>query len=350
MKSAQPRILLTMIFLAACAPASGGLGVEGEGQITATAVPPTRTPTATRTATPTATSTPTATPTRTPIPPTETPTPLCGGPQQMLLLLAGDDSGWGYAGGRADAIRVARIDFVDPKVELLAFPRDLWVSVPRLSERGITQSKINESYAYGNAYLGMGEGPRLLAETIYQNFGLKVDHYFAMNKRAFIEAVNALGGLNVYNIAPIYQWTTDQPYFPAGGNYLDGIRALSFVGIRVPYTDFQRIDRQSLFLVALRDRLLQPQTYEDLPWLAQRFLRRVTTDLSPAQITSLICLAPKVDREDLAFYRISEEMVTDEWTETGQLAKIPNVEEIAEMIASFLAGTLGEIDDTRPGQ
>ena len=66
----------------------------------------------------------------------------------MVILAVGADEI-----GLADCIRAVRIDFVTPSVSVLAFPRDLWVSIPGLEDLGITQGKINTAYIYGNRYL-----------------------------------------------------------------------------------------------------------------------------------------------------------------------------------------------------
>ena len=81
------------------------------------------------TATVTASQTPRFTPT--PIPtatliPTSTERPaLCGGPRIMFILLVGSDArSKGYNAGLADSIRLVRVDFVEPRIQLLPFPRD----------------------------------------------------------------------------------------------------------------------------------------------------------------------------------------------------------------------------------
>ena len=55
---------------------------------------------------------------------TPTPQPFCGGPPVMAVLGIGADSD-DYDYGLADVIRVARVDFVTPKVSVLSMPRAL---------------------------------------------------------------------------------------------------------------------------------------------------------------------------------------------------------------------------------
>src|SRR5688500_15285857 len=134
-------------------------------------ISPSATPTtsATLTATVTQTSTPTLTPT-----PTEVPA-LCGGPRVMFILLVGSDARKdSYAIGLADSIRLIRVDFVEASIQVLAFPRDLYVEIPEIADHDITQGKLNQAFLYGNPgynyYDGPGQGPGLLARALEHNF------------------------------------------------------------------------------------------------------------------------------------------------------------------------------------
>src|SRR5687768_16229945 len=88
--------------------------------------------------------TPTPIPTATLIPiATERPA-LCGGPRVMFILLVGSDArSKGYNAGLADSICLVRVDFVEPRIQLLPFLRDLYVEIPGIeSHGGITHGKL----------------------------------------------------------------------------------------------------------------------------------------------------------------------------------------------------------------
>jgi LCP family protein required for cell wall assembly len=67
---------------------------------------------------------------------------------------------------------------------VLSFPRDLWVKIP-----GKGKSRINSAYIR-NDYT-------LLAQTIFDNFGIQVDHYIQVDFCAFKRIVDAVGGVTV---------------------------------------------------------------------------------------------------------------------------------------------------------
>jgi LCP family protein required for cell wall assembly len=263
---------------------------------------------------------PTTIPTTTAIP-TATPEPLCGGPATMTVLALGVDSGGDndYLYGLADVIKIVRIDFVTPKVSVLSLPRDLWVQIPGIEDFGVTEGKLNQSYFYGTKgmgyYDGPGGAPGLIARTLQENFGLTVDHYGTVNMVTFKKMVDAVGGIDVYlptdvDGRPVDDHTEDMGYFYAGNNHFTGDAALRFSRIRKTDTIFARMDRQTMVICALRDKLLQPSVIGDIPELIASFQGSVVTDLSPAQMSQMACLLPKLSDENIIFGGIPQEELT----------------------------------------
>ncbi len=294
---------------------------------------PTRTPAPSNTpvpvqASPTAESTlvaaaPISTATTAPMP-TATREPLCGGPEVMYLLGVGADSGYDYLYGLADAIRVARVDFVTPKVTMLTIPRDLWVEIPDLKpvpsdpDTTITHGKLNQAYFYGGPgmgyYEGAGGGPGLLARTLDLNFGLYVDHYGAINMQTFVKLVDAVGGIDLYlekdvDGRPIDEKTKDMGYFTAGQKHLTGEAALRLSRIRKKYNDRTRGDNQNLVLCALKDKITSPSVLPKIPKIISAFKGAVQTDLSLEQLSQLACLAPQLSKENVIFTGLPEEIL-----------------------------------------
>ncbi len=263
--------------------------------------------------------TPLPTETATPIP-TITPEPLCGGPATMTVLALGIDSrADNYLYGLADVIKVVRVDFVTPKVTVMSLPRDLWVDIPGIAEFGVTAGKLNQSYFYGTEgmgyYDGPGGAPGLMARTLQDNFGLTVNHYGTVNMVTFTKMVDAVGGIDVYlpndvDGRPVDDKTDDMGYFYAGINHFTGEAALRFSRIRKTDTIFNRMDRQTQVICALKDKLLQPAVIGDIPELIASFQGSVVTDLSPAQMSQLACLLPKLSDENIIFGGIPEEQLT----------------------------------------
>jgi LCP family protein required for cell wall assembly len=302
------------------------------------------------TAVPPSTSNPLATlvPTQTP-----KPQPLCNGPQTMTILAIGSDArDTGYLYGLADSIHVIRIDFSIPNVMVIDFPRDLWVEIPGISDHyGITHGKLNQAYFYGNPgmgyYDGPGEGPGLLARTLELNFGLRADHYVAVDTQTFKYMIDAIGGVDVEVETPIdlnYGMATPDPrlHLSVGIHHLDGELAYTLATNRIPST-FQRMKYQKIIMHALREKLLRPEMLPKLPQLVARFFTSVQTDFSLRDISSLICIAQAVPGGNIRIDSFPQEMFTpssiyDPVRDVTTFIYDVDNTKLREMVAEFMNG------------
>ena len=121
---------------------------------------------------------------------------------------------------------------------------------------------------------------------------------------------------------------------------MTGEVALNYAHIRLPDHDWYRIDRQTLVLEAFREKILDPGVIVTLPEIAFSFLDSVLTDLSRADIASMICLVAMVDRENISSFVIEPEMVTPTITSLGAWIAMPHDDEIRDLVVEFLNGNL----------
>jgi LCP family protein required for cell wall assembly len=277
------------------------------------------TATSTASVIPTATITQTPTPTLTPTP-TEVPV-LCGGPRAMFILLVGSDARQdSYAVGLADSMRFVRVDFVEASIQVLTFPRDLYVEIPGIEDHNdITHGKLNQAFLYGNPgynyYDGPGQGPGLLALTLEHNFGAQVDHYIAVNLQTFVQIIDALGGIDIelpYAIDGRVRNSRDpNRYFAAGEQHLNGYRAMLLARLR-PGGDLQRTEIQNLILQALADKAFRPTTILKFPELIQSFKDSIQTDLGPKEFSQLLCLRRRLDPQEIDLLSFPENLFKSE--------------------------------------
>ncbi len=279
--------------------------------------------------------------------------PQCGGPPVMTILGVGSDNrDTGYLYGLADSIYVIRIDFSAPNIMVINFPRDLWVEIPGISDHyGITHGKINQAYLFGNPgmgyYDGPGGGPGLLARTLDDNFSLVVDHYIAIDRQTFVSMINTIGGVDIELDSPIdLNWPGSNPnpelVMTTGNNHLDGELALSLATNRIPNT-FQRMDYQKVILIAAREKLLQPANLPKLPILVSQFITSVQTDLSPADLKSLMCISQAVSLDSIKDDSFPQDMFTatntyDEYRKAYTFTYQADFVKLRAMIAEFMNG------------
>lgn len=240
--------------------------------------------------------------------------PVCGSENAWTVLLVGVDySDPEYLYGLADVIRLARVDFVEMKVSMVALPRDLLVEAPagRFTEE--SPMKLNQAYLFGTpgwgGYLGDGNGANSLAEVIRYNFGVTAQHYAVVNFDTVIHFIDAIGGVEVN----LPQGVEDDYFgsFPVGIQTLSGKQALALMRIRTKYSDSFRVSNQTLVMRAVLNRLMQPATLLKVPFLLNQFKGAFLTDLSIDQISSLgICFLNNFSLEGLRSAQIPTDLLT----------------------------------------
>lgn len=272
----------------------------------------------------------------------------CGGPEQMTIALLGVDErsdGHSYqVASRTDAISLVNIRFNAGQASMLSIPRDLYVALPNLEDVGIIQNRINTAYFYGEVYEVAGGGAAEFKQTVELNFGIRVDRYILINFGAFEAGVDALGGIDVDVPEAIYDGTfpTDDDTgtfifsLPAGPQHMDGETALRYVRTRHQDSDYQRLERQQLVLLAIRNKLFSPEIIPQAPALLQTLGQLAQTDLLPEEITSLTCIGAQIDKAQVNAQAIDETMIIPWTTPNDAQVSIPNREALGPVIDTFL--------------
>jgi polyisoprenyl-teichoic acid--peptidoglycan teichoic acid transferase len=263
----------------------------------------------------------------------------CGGPARMDLLLIGSDTRAGdYESGRADFIRAVKVDWELGTVRLLAIPRDLFVAIP-LEPAHPIQDRINTAFAYGNVYHVPGGGQSLLAQTLYNNFGLTFDHYVVVNFDAFKAGVDAVGGVDLDLPNGVDGTWQGLRAFPAGPQHLDGAALLDYVRVRYIDSDVHRGQRQDQVIQALRKQVLRPGVVADVPGLALALKQLILTDLSAEEVSSLVCAGQRLPPEALTAWRIGWNEVTAHTTSEGAQVLLPRMDRVLRVVQAFVTGT-----------
>lgn len=233
----------------------------------------------------------------------------CVDPNSPYAGAFGDRTSFGE---RSDTIMVIRVSPKDNQAAFLSFPRDLWVKIA-----GSTRSnRINTAFERNN--------PNTLVDTIYQNFGIPIDHYVNVDFCAFKEIVDAVGGVSV----PFLHETRDKKtclYVPGPSCFaFTGDHALAYVRSRSGYSyfdtaknewvfdgtaDLGRISRQQDFIRRAMQRALDKGSSS--PRVANQLLNaaleNVITDdqLTPTTMLQLAQAMRNLDTSGIASYTIA---------------------------------------------
>lgn len=191
---------------------------------------------------------------------------------------------------RSDTLILTTVDPAQLYAGMLSIPRDLYVQIP-----GYSPERINAAHVLGeNAQ--RGGGSELAAETVEQNFQVRVHRTLRMNFRGFVAIVDAAGGvtIDVENYLVDYEYPTDNygtmvVEFQPGKQRMSGEQALQYARIRHGSSDFQRAERQQQVIVALAHQLSWPGNWWRLPDVYLALTQYVDTDLT---ILDIAMLAP----------------------------------------------------------
>ncbi len=265
---------------------------------------------------------------------------MCGATGSLTILFSGVDFAGGVWPEGADAVRVVKVNFDRQKVSVVAFPRDLWVRTTSLAGLGVDYQRLGLAYDLKHqSTSGTGKQKTIAAtmavgQALYDTFGVEPEHYFTMQMSNVAEMVDALGGVEV--IVPEAFVSDRGVSYPAGAQTLNGPLALEYVRTFNPGGDAARILRQNQFVWGVQKKLFRAGIVPRLPALIEQFERVVTTDLSPAQLVSLACMAEQVPPERIGLFKIDGALVAE--TEVGERAPVlvPDIALIRTRLAEWL--------------
>lgn len=204
------------------------------------------------------------------------------------ILLAGLDD----AGIRTDTMMLLYLDGANGRINMLSLPRDTYIdgdySVP----------KLNSVYG-GN---GCGEeGMEALLDQVQNLIGYRPDGYLLVELDAFIEIVDAMGGVEFDVPQDMYYDDGSQDLhidLKAGLQKLNGTDAMGLVRFRSGYAmaDLRRVEVQRDFVKAAMDQWLSLKKVFRYPGALKALLSHTTGNLS---LGNLVWIADVVGRADL---------------------------------------------------
>lgn len=193
---------------------------------------------------------------------THPPRPDAAGDALNVLIIGTDSRNPGVERGRSDVIMLAHVNDDRTRVDLVHFPRDLFVPIAGTGG----SSKINAAYAYG--------GAPLLVQTLQPLIQVPIDHVAMTNFESFKAMTDAIGGVEV-------QVTEAGGGFSAGTHWMDGEQGLQFVRERYSLSqgDISRGERQMQFVKGVMNKALSRETLTNPARLAG-FVDAATANLT----------------------------------------------------------------------
>jgi len=242
-----------------------------------------------------------------------------------ILIMGLDSRGNEGNATRTDSIVVVGVNPGNLDVSLMSIPRDIFINAPGYGLQRINTinvlAEINQP----------GTGPDLLARSIENNFGIGVDNYVRLDFQAFVDLVDAVGGITidvpytvVDNAFPTANYGTMSVRFESGVQHMDGATALIYARTRHQDDDYRRAERQQQVISALSRKLANPLNW--IPaWVAIQ--SNMETDLS---IVDMALIAPTMILRAGDFNQL---VVNREYILPGDGYVVPNYNALRPYIA-----------------
>lgn len=247
-----------------------------------------------------------------------------------------------------DTIIVASLDPCNNEAGLLSIPRDFAVKM----DSGET-TKINAVYALtkqGAEYEGKSEaeaekeGIEAIEKSVENVTGVPINFYTMIDFRAFEQAVDTVGGIEIDVKDPVYErmLINNNPYtldVETGVQQFDGLRALAYSRSR--YTsergDFSRSERQREIIVALQQKVFSLGTFSNplkISQLMDDFGGRVQTNLNiPDDVSKLYEIGQRIEPANIKSVSLVDE--PNVLIESGSYANLGSIQVPVEGIFKY---------------
>lgn len=193
-----------------------------------------------------------------------------------ILFVGVDDSekrGQGADHSRSDALILATLNNKEKTVKLVSIPRDSYVYIPYVGYK----DKITHAHAFG--------GTLATVETVEELFDIPIDYYVRMNFDAFVDIVDALGGIDVdvdipYAFNEIDEHDKKSIRLEPGFHHLNGTEALALARTRKHDSDIMRGKRQQDILKAIAQKATSLSSITKLDDLIEAVGNNMKTDMT----------------------------------------------------------------------
>lgn len=254
----------------------------------------------------------------------ETEYPTWDGASRINILFVGFRGGDPIEGDCpfcTDTLILLTVDPATKTAGMLSIPRDMWVNIP-----GFGYSRINTAWTLGRGSKLPGGGPALTMKTVSHFIGVPVDYYVQVDFDTFVDIVDLVGGVDIYNEETIVldpvSHGKDYPKVKltcCGMRHLNGTAALAYARCRHAEQgctdgDIGRAKRQQKVIFGIRDKVLAPENFPTLfaqaPQLYRTFSSGIHTNMKLNDAMKLAVFVRDIQVENIRHDVIGNDMIT----------------------------------------
>lgn len=245
---------------------------------------------------------------------------------KTILLLGSDEQE--NIGFRTDVMLLMAFNTKTHKINLISFPRDLWVNIP-----GLGDQRLNVAFPYGDW--------QMLSDALAANFGFRPDHYMMADFEGFKHILDVLGPIDV----EVTERMEDESYLDDSGwrvvepgtVTMEQWEAFWYVRARMNSSDIDRNRRAMEVIKAMGKKALSPSQLGKLPNVMRAVRRTIQTDMVFQDfIIYALPLSKFLGNDPFTMYRINFSDVTPGVTEGGAQVLYPNFESIKNTLREVL--------------
>jgi LCP family protein required for cell wall assembly len=263
------------------------------------------------------------------------------GERRITILIAGGDAGPGRGGLRTDSMIVASIHTGTGRAALFSFPRNLGsIPLPKRFESAFVDfekslapepapveegeempewesckcfpEQMNSIYPFTRRWTRtypneIDPGMAALRDVIEGLMGVNIDYYMLVDMAAFVDLVDAIGGIDVNVLQPLQAevsppregdpWATVD--VNVGWNHLDGSQALAYARARKGSSDYARMERQRCMLRGVAAKSDPFLLLRSFPAIVDALENSVVTDIPRSFASEFIATAANLEFSDI---------------------------------------------------
>lgn len=263
------------------------------------------------------------------------------GERRITVLLAGGDAGPGRGGLRTDAMIVASIHTGTGKASLFGFPRNMGsIPLPKRFAKAFVEfekriapepepldegeepvewescecfpEQLNALYPFTRNWTTtypdeVDPGLAALRDVLGGLMGTRIDYYALIDMAAFVDLVDAIGGIDV-NVRQPLQAEVSPPRegdpwakvdVDVGWNHLSGPEALAYARARKGSSDYARMERQRCMLRGVAAKADPLTVLRSFPAIVDAVENSVVTDIPRSFAAEFIGAAAGLDFDDI---------------------------------------------------
>ena len=219
------------------------------------------------------------------------------------ILLLGCDSYTKNSYSRSDSMIILSVNPKTDQVKMTSLMRDTWVKTEKYGNR-----KLTELCALG--------GPEATMQAVNDCYDMDIENYMLISMEGIAEIIDLLGGLEL-DITEAERKALNKGLFDLSSLsgmeklqesgekvHLNGNQATAYARIRQIDSDYVRVERQRIVLVAMAEKILGGTNTKTILTVIDVLLDYVETNLNLIEIMSLADTALKMDLSSIQEMRI----------------------------------------------